>query len=70
MIPPDETIAWRLNVAEQKLRDLDMEKAEAKDLIALADEVHGLRRALMVFALSMVGTALMFVLGVLALVAQ
>lgn len=79
MIPPDEVINLRLTNLESDLREerkarrdsvvrLEDKKADQEDLKTLADEVHGLRRALVLFSLSMIGTAFVFILGVLALV--
>lgn len=69
---------WRLSALEKDLAEerrnrhsdfdkLDKEKASDKDLTILADEVRGLRRALIIFSLSMIGTGGTFLLGVLAL---
>jgi len=79
MIPPDEVIELRLTNLESDMRDerkarresmtrLEDRKAEKEDLKTLADEVHGLRRALVLFSLTMIGTAVVFLMGVLALV--
>lgn len=79
MIPPAEVVDLRLKNLEEGLRDekrarheavkdLTTNKADQDDLKSLADEVHGLRRALVLFSLTMIGTAVVFLMGVLALV--
>lgn len=79
MIPPEDVIILRLTTVEEALKDerrrredqvtrLEDKKADQDDLKSLADEVHGLRRALVLFSLSMIGTAFVFLMGVLALV--
>lgn len=81
MIPPSDVVQLRLGNLERDLREertarresitrLDDRKADQDDLQTLADEVHGLRRALVLFSLSMIGTAFAFLIGVLALVAH
>lgn len=81
MNPLDEVIELRLTNLETDLRDerkarretmtrLEDKKANQDDLKTLADEVHGLRRALVLFSLTMIGTAVVFLMGVLALVQQ
>lgn len=79
MIPPEDVIILRLTTVEEALKDerrrredqvtrLEDKKADQDDLKSLADEVHGLRRALVLFSLTMIGTAVVFLMGVLALV--
>jgi hypothetical protein len=79
MIPPNDVVQIRLNnleqamVEERKRREnqydkLEDKKADQDDLKSLAEEVHGLRRALVLFSLTMIGTAVVFLMGVLALV--
>lgn len=79
MMAPEETILWRVGTLEKRLaeeqksrqddiRSLDIEKADARDMNRLSDEVASLRRALIVFSLSMVGSGGAFLIGVLALV--
>lgn len=81
MIPPDETVVWRVGTLERDLSEerkarrdaiirLEDKKADEADLKTLADEVHGLRRALVLFSLTMIGTAVVFLVGVLAIVSQ
>lgn len=81
MIPPDEVVELRLTTLEVDLREerkarresvirLEDKKADQDDLKTLADEVHGLRRALVLFSLTMIGTAVVFLVGVLAIVSQ
>jgi hypothetical protein len=73
MNPPESAanIAWRLAQVERAAEKLDGEKADTKDVAnvldrvnALGFEVNGLRRALLIFSLSMVGTAVSF-LGII-----
>jgi phage terminase Nu1 subunit (DNA packaging protein) len=79
MIPPEDVIQLRLTNLERDLRDernarrdsitrLEDKKADQDDLKTLAEEVHGLRRALVLFSLTMIGTAIVFLMGVLTLV--
>lgn len=78
MIPPENALEWRVATLERELREekktrhevveqLRDRKADVDDLKNLADEVHGLRRALVLFSLSFVGSSLVFLLGVLTL---
>jgi hypothetical protein len=79
MIPPGDVVELRLKNLEQDLREereirrkaverIEEKKADQDDLRTLAEEVHGLRRALVLFSLTMIGTAVVFLMGVLALV--
>jgi hypothetical protein len=79
MIPPGDVVELRLKNLEQDLREereirrkaverIEEKKADQDDLKTLAEEVHGLRRALVLFSLTMIGTAVVFLMGVLALV--
>lgn len=81
VIPPTEVVDLRLKNLEEGLRDektarhesvkdLTANKADQDDLKTLAEEVHGLRRALVLFSLTMIGTAVVFLVGVLAIVSQ
>lgn len=81
MVPPEDVIELRLTNLEADLREerkarrdsvirLEDKKADQDDLKTLADEVHGLRRALVLFSLTMIGTAVVFLVGVLAIVSQ
>ena len=56
----------RLVRAEQDIQKLDQDKAEAKDLSRLADEVAGLRKALIGFAITIGGSAIVFAFGIVA----
>ena len=51
MNPPDSegTLMWRIAEAERRLRDLDTEKADVKDVSRLADEFKSLRLTLQWF---------------------
>lgn len=79
MIPPEETLVWRIETLERELREerktrhdsverINDKKADVEDLKTLAEEVHGLRRALVLFSLSMIGSAFAFIVGVLAII--
>lgn len=81
MTPPEDVVELRLTNLEADLREerkarrdsvirLEDKKADQDDLKTLADEVHGLRRALVLFSLTMIGTAVVFLVGVLAIVSQ
>jgi hypothetical protein len=61
------TVLWRLRQLERKADALSEKKADADDEQKLAEEVAGLRRALITFSLSLVGSAGAFVIGVLGL---
>jgi hypothetical protein len=72
MNPPESeaTIAWRLNVAERRIEKLDEEKADAKDMARLSDEVKSLRTAIYwfmgivaIFATALIVVAVQFALG-------
>ncbi len=51
MNPPESeaTLGWRMQNAEVLIRDLDREKADAKDVARLADEFKSLRLTLQWF---------------------
>jgi hypothetical protein len=61
------TVLWRLGTLEQSVRDLDKDKAEAKDVAALAEEVRSLRRAVVAFAFTIGGSAVVFAFSTVAL---
>jgi hypothetical protein len=67
MNPPEDTVLWRLAAVETLAQTIDKEKADTKDVNKLSDEVAALRRSLIVFSLSMVGSGGAFLIGVLAL---
>jgi hypothetical protein len=56
--------AARLFRAEQDIQKLDAEKAEEADVSRLADEVAGLRKALIGFAITIGGSAIIFAFGI------
>ena len=56
----------RLARAELDIQKLDQEKAEKSDLTRLADEVAGLRKALIGFAITIGGSAIVFAFGIVA----
>ena len=56
----------RLARAELDIQKLDQEKAERSDLIRLADEVAGLRKALIGLALTIGSSAIIFAFGIVA----
>jgi hypothetical protein len=66
-----DALGWRVGALEKALRD----KADNKDVKNVADDVkqvaeelNGLRRAIIIFSLSMIGTGGMFLLGILTLI--
>jgi hypothetical protein len=61
------TVLWRLGTLEAQIRDLDKEKADAKDVLALADEVRSLRKAVVAFAFTIGGSAVVFAFSTVAL---
>lgn len=79
MTPPDSegTIIWRVGNVEQQLRDeqqarreadreLDKTKADEKDVARIGEELAGLRRALIVFSLSLCSLSVTIIIGLLA----
>jgi hypothetical protein len=64
----DEFLQYRIKQLEEHVKALHSEKADEKDLLVLAEEVRGLRRALITFSLSVVGSAVVFALAVFQLV--
>jgi hypothetical protein len=64
----DEFTLYRIKQLEEQVKTLRSEKADEKDLVVLAEEVRGLRRALITFSLSVVGSAVVFALAVFQLV--
>lgn len=65
-----DTLAWRIGALERAMKD----KADNKDVAnvvddvkGVAEELNGLRRAIIIFSLSMIGTGGMFLLGILTL---
>lgn len=66
----EQTFEWRLKVVERAVDHLQMYKADEKDLEDIKKEFKSLRTALIIFSLSCIGTAVMFLVGVLALVTQ
>lgn len=63
-------VIWRLGQVERKVETIEKEKADLDDLRNLVDEVRSLRKALIAFALSGIGTGMMFLIGVITLVVQ
>lgn len=75
LVPPDEYVTFRefVDLRDRHVRDtarLDTEKADAADVQALSVRVDALRSALITFALSIAGSAIVFALGTLALLWQ
>lgn len=73
--PPDEGVSYREFAAAVTRHDgalvkLDTEKADASDVAMLSQRVDALRSALITFALSIAGSAIVFALGTLALLWQ
>jgi hypothetical protein len=63
---PVNGIYARVDRAERDIQKLDVEKAEKTDLSRLTDEVAGLRRALIGFAITIGGSAIVFAFGIVA----
>jgi hypothetical protein len=63
---PVNGIHARVDRAERDIEKLDREKAEKDDMSRLADEVAGLRRALIGFAITIGGSAIVFAFGIVA----
>ena len=73
--PPEEYVTFRefVDLRDRHVRDvgrLDTEKADAADVQELTKRVDALRGALITFALSVAGSAVVFALGTLALLWQ
>jgi hypothetical protein len=66
-----DALAWRVGALERAMRvkadDKDLNNV-ADDVKAVAEELNSLRRAIVIFSLSMIGTGGMFLLGVLTLI--
>jgi hypothetical protein len=63
----DQAVLARLTRAERDIEKLDDQKAELRDLNALTEEVRSLRKAVVAFAFSIAGSAIVFALTVLYL---
>lgn len=64
--PANGTVAWRLQQLEREVDKLDAEKAEARDVARLADEVAGLRKAVVGFSVTIGASAIVFAFGIVA----
>lgn len=66
-----DALGWRVGALEDALKSKaaskDVDNLE-KDIAAVADELNSLRRAIVIFSLSMIGTGGMFLLGILTLI--
>jgi hypothetical protein len=66
-----DAITWRLGAVERALKtkadDKDLENIK-EDVKQVAEELNSLRRAIVIFSLSMIGTGGMFLLGILTLI--
>lgn len=66
-----DALAWRVGALEEQIKtrasSKDVDNLE-KDINEVADELNSLRRAIVIFSLSMIGTGGMFLLGVLTLI--
>jgi len=69
---PEATAAmpWRITVLEGQVKKLDEVKADADDVKAIAEEVKSIRRALYTFALSVVGSSIVFAFTVFELLGK
>lgn len=70
-----DALAWRVGALEKQYDRLDKSKASSKevddlegDIKEVATELNSLRRAIVIFSLSMIGTGGMFLLGILTLI--
>jgi hypothetical protein len=67
----DDALSWRVGAIERNLKtkadDKDLENIK-EDVKQVADELNSLRRAIVIFSLSMIGTGGMFLLGILTLI--
>jgi hypothetical protein len=66
-----DALGWRVGALEDAIKSKadkkDVENVE-KDVSAVAEELNSLRRAIVIFSLSMIGTGGMFLLGILTLI--
>lgn len=66
-----DALGWRVGALERQIEKKanakDLDNLE-KDINSVADEMNSLRRAIVIFSLSMIGTGGMFLLGVLTLI--
>jgi hypothetical protein len=67
MMNGEEAVLVRIRRAERDIEKLDDNKAELRDLNALTEEVRSLRKAVVAFAFSIAGSAIVFALTVLYL---
>jgi hypothetical protein len=67
----DDALSWRVGAIERALKakadDKDVDNIK-EDVKQVADELNSLRRAIVIFSLSMIGTGGMFLLGILTLI--
>lgn len=66
-----DALAWRVGALERQMKikaDEKDVKNVAEDVKGVADELNSLRRAIVIFSLSMIGTGGMFLLGILTLI--
>lgn len=64
------TVLWRVGDLERRVGRVETEKADDDDVKSLAEEVKSLRRALYTFALSVVGSAVVFAFTVFELLGR
>jgi|tagenome__1003787_1003787.scaffolds.fasta_scaffold18794539_2 hypothetical protein len=66
-----DALSWRVGAIERALKskadDKDVDNIK-EDVKQVADELNSLRRAIVIFSLSMIGTGGMFLLGILTLI--
>lgn len=71
MNPPEEFVTFREFIElRDRSRAMETQKADASDVQELSKRVDALRGALITFALSVAGSAIVFALGTLALLWQ
>lgn len=66
-----DALAWRVGALEKGMeRKADAREVSEvqKDVEKVAEELNSLRRAIVIFSLSMIGTGGMFLLGILTLI--
>lgn len=70
MPDPGDTLNYRVGQAEKRIGEIDAEKADAKDVAALVEEVRSLKKILMVTASGIVLAAITFAFTVAQLLAH
>jgi len=66
-----DALSWRVGNLEETIKTKASQEQVSNvidDVKAVADELNSLRRAIVIFSLSMIGTGGMFLLGILTLI--